>query len=466
MVERENIMSVQNIMQAQLAAIYSGPRISILDAITTLLEPELPAIAEVFYAEFLEIPETARILQHHLVQKNLRVSLSQWIRALFDPNSGADIAAVIQRQEKIGSVHANINVRLSVFSHGIGILKREIYTRLERHIPEREKLSEAFLLVEQLFDTTTAIIIEAYLSHEINYETNELSMKMKGITQNAAIECERLRTLLLDWLRITLTLLYQTSELDPASLPKLQYSTFGLWVIYKSDLLSHTINASTDLKRQTREIDEVLFQAAQHRVAGESALFFEAVNRLNDAVTKTSWFISSLVDQMMEIDRGTDVLTRLFNRRYLDTILRRQTEISIKQGLPYAVLIIDLDHFKRINDQYGHDNGDIVLKSFAEMLLLSVRTSDFIFRYGGEEFLVLLGNVEPSGALSIAEKIRSRCEMQAFKLPGDIAIHLTCSIGISMHDGHPDYNRSVQQADAALYDAKRAGRNQTVLGGE
>lgn len=456
-------MSVQAIVQAQLAAIYSDPHIPILNAITTLLESELPTIVDIFYAKFLEIPETSRILKHHLVQKSLRSSLTQWVRALFDPNSGADLTAVIQQQEKIGSVHANINVRLSFFTHGISILKREIYARLERHIPEREKLFAALLLSEQLFDTTTAIIVEAYFANEISYETNELSMKMKGVTQNAAVECERLRTLLLDWLRTTLTLLYQTSELDPTSLPKLQYSTFGLWVIYKSDLLSYTINASTDLKRQTREIDEALFLAAQHRIAGESALFFDAVNHLNDTVTKTSWFISSLVDQMMEIDRGTDVLTRLFNRRYLDTILRRQTEISIKQGLPYAVLIIDLDHFKQVNDQHGHDNGDIVLKSFAEMLLLSVRTSDFIFRYGGEEFLVLLGNVQSQEAWGIAEKIRSRCETQAFKLPGDIALNLTCSIGISMHDGHPDYNRSVQQADAALYDAKHAGRNQIVL---
>lgn len=455
-------MSMRNIMQAQLSAIYDNPYIP-LDTIATLLKPELPAIVDTFYAEFLQMPETVRVLNHHLIQKSLRSALSQWVLALFAPSSGADIAAFIRQQERIGSVHANINVRLSFFTHGIGILKREIYARLERSIPQREQLYAAFLLVEQLLDITTSIIVEAYLSNEIHYESNELSMKMKGITQNTAIECERLRTLLLDWLRTTLTLLYQTTELDPGNLPKLQYSTFGLWVIYKSDLLSHTINVSDDLKRQIHDIDDILFQAAQHRAAGENTQFFESVNRLNDAVTKTSWFISSLVDQMMEIDRGTDALTRLFNRRYLDTILRRQTEISIKQGLPYAVLMIDLDHFKQVNDGHGHDNGDIVLKAFAEILLLSVRTSDFIFRYGGEEFLVLLGNADLQSAWSVAEKIRTRCEMRAFKLPGDVTLELTCSIGISIHDGHPDYHHSIQQADTALYAAKRAGRNRTAM---
>ncbi|MDG4553297.1 MAG: GGDEF domain-containing protein [Candidatus Competibacter sp.] len=459
-------MSMQDIMQAELAAIYTGHGKEILAKIAPLLEPELPAIVDVFYDEFLRIPEPARILKHHIVQKNLRLSLAQWIASLFAPHQAADIPALVERQKHIGMVHAGINVNLSYFTHGISILKREIYQRLKRHYSEPETFSTAFILIDQLFDLLTGIIAEAYFLSEITYETNELSLKMKGVSLNAAIECERLRASLLDWLRATLTLLYQAAEPDPNSLPKLQYSNFGLWVIYKADLLSHTLHISTDLKKQIREIDDALFQAARYRAAGENERFFEAIGLLNDAVTKTSWFISSLVDQMMEIDSGLDILTRLFNRRYLDTILRRQTDISLKQGLPYAVLVIDLDHFKQVNDRHGHESGDILLKSFAELLLLSVRTSDFIFRYGGEEFLIVLGNVEVKEALGIAEKIRSRCEMQAFRLAGDLSIRQTCSIGIGIHDGHPDYARTVRQADAALYEAKKTGRNRTIVATE
>ena len=184
---------------------------------------------------------------------------------------------------------------------------------------------------------------------------------------------------------------------------------------------------------------------------------------MNDAVSKTSWFITTIVDQVIELDTGMDTLTRLFNRRYLDTILRRQTEISMRQGLPYTLLMLDLDHFKEVNDTYGHESGDAILKQFAELLLMSVRSSDFIFRYGGEEFLIVLSNVERQEALNIAEKIRQKCEKHLFQLPIQKQLRKTCSIGISSYNGHPDFNRIIKQADAALYEAKERGRNQVRL---
>ncbi|MCP5459840.1 MAG: GGDEF domain-containing protein [Gammaproteobacteria bacterium] len=456
-------MNMRNIVEIELAEIYASDNQVLLAEIATQLEPELATIAEFFYNELLQIPETTLILKHHIVQKNLPSALMQWIRVLLIPPQTADIQNLIKYQESIGSIHANVNVSPSFFAHGVGILKKEIYRRLEQFIAERERLFTALTLLERLFDIVSMIIAGSYFSSEIRHETNELSLKMKGVTQNTAIECERLRTLLLDWLRNMLTLLHQSQTLDPSALPKLQYSNFGLWVTYKADLISHTLNVSDDLKKQIMEIDDALFEAAKHRVAGETTQFFSAVEHLNETVTKTSWFISSLVDRMIEIDSGMDVLTRLFNRRYLETILRRQTDISIKQGFPYAVLIIDMDHFKQTNDQYGHENGDRVLKNFAELLMLNIRASDFIFRFGGEEFLIVLGNVGPDEAMKIAEKIRNRCETHEFKLSGGLSINHTCSIGIGLHDGHPDYNRVIRQADAAMYAAKKRGRNQTVL---
>jgi diguanylate cyclase len=318
-------------------------------------------------------------------------------------------------------------------------------------------------VIGQLFDVLVSIISEAYFSNEIIHETNELSLRMKGLTQNAAIECERLRSLLLDWLRTVLTYLYQSPEINVSSLPKLRYSNFGLWVIYKADLLYEALNVSPELRKHIQEIDSCLFVAAEHR--DDKQMFFRAVTDLNEAVTKASWFLSSIVDRIMELDTGLDALTRLFNRRYLETILRRQTDISIKQGLTYSVLMIDIDHFKEVNDLSGHEGGDSLLKQFSELLLHSVRTSDFVFRYGGEEFLVVLGNVGHEEASSIAEKIRQKCETYVFKVPGDKNLRRTCSIGIATYNGHPDYNRLVKEADKALYEAKQSGRNRVVFRG-
>ena len=370
---------------------------------------------------------------------------------------------MIDRQKHIGAVHARININLNYVTHGITILKREIFRVLQEKLEIDKDIVKAILVVGMLFDVLAAFISEAYFSSEMLHETNELSLKMKGLTQNAALECERLRSSLLDWLRGTLNFLYQTSEINLDNLPRLRYSNFGLWVIYKSDLLYEALNVAPELKTHIHEIDECLFAAAKYR--NDERRFFHSVSDLNEAVTRTSWFISSIVDRAIELDTGTDTLTRLFNRRYLETILRRQTDISIKQGLQYSVLMVDIDHFKEINDLYGHESGDAFLKQFAQILLFSVRACDFVFRYGGEEFLVVLGNVGHEEASAIAETIRGKCETHKFKVPGHKDLRKTCSIGIAEYSGHPDYQRLVRDADMALYEAKQGGRNRVVFRG-
>ena len=98
--------------------------------------------------------------------------------------------------------------------------------------------------------------------------------------------------------------------------------------------------------------------------------------------------------------------------------------------------------------------------------MLNVRASDFIFRYGGEEFLAVLGNTDGKGAYIVAEKIRRKCEEHIFQLPANKQISKTCSIGAAVYDGHPDYNRIVKFADMALYEAKEKGRNQVIVKNE
>lgn len=456
--------SIEQKLTARLSELYTGPSKTVVQAIGELLAPHISGIVEGFYDELLRIPEIYPILENKLVKKNLRQSLGHWIRAFFTVPQ-PDIGTMVRRQKDIGAIHAHINLKLNYFNYGLSILKQEIYQVLTTTVSlSPARFAESFVVIGELFDILSAFIAESYFSNELVHESNAFSLKVKGITQNAAIECERLRSMLLDWLRNSLTFLYQSPQIELASLPRLQYSNFGLWVIYKSDLLSHTLNVSSELKEHIARIDHALFEAARYRMNGKQERFFDAVSTLNDLVTQTSWHISTIVDQALELDTGMDPLTRLFNRRYLNTILRRQTEISRKQGLPYAVLLFDLDHFKAINDRYGHDSGDAVLKQFSELILISVRSSDFIFRYGGEEFLIVLGNVEQHAAWRVAEDIREKCQGHRFQIPDHPDLHLTCSVGIAIHDGHPDYNRLITQADAALYQAKEGGRNRSVMG--
>lgn len=124
-----------------------------------------------------------------------------------------------------------------------------------------------------------------------------------------------------------------------------------------------------------------------------------------------------------------------------------------------SILLIDVDKFKQINDTWGHNTGDDVLRKVAGAFYEHVRTSDFVFRYGGDEFLILLTEANEADTLRIAERVRSRVEKIKVSAPNGENIPLSLSIGAAMFSGHPDYERLIQLADEALYGAKRRGRN-------
>ncbi len=166
----------------------------------------------------------------------------------------------------------------------------------------------------------------------------------------------------------------------------------------------------------------------------------------------------------------TDGLTGLYNRHYLNTHLDNVMQKSISNSKPMAVLMMDMDHFKQVNDTHGHDAGDMVLKQLAEIILKSSRSADLVARYGGEEFVVILPETEANAARDVAERIRKTVETQEFRInaKGD-TIHKTISIGLATFMENPG-NRTtgevatdlLKQADEALYRAKNGGRNQVV----
>ena len=452
-------MSIEDVVIFRLNRVYHESRRNELLRLGRMLEPEIEQVVRIFYTELMDVPELVPMLENAIVEKNLQGGLCDWTRALFQPRDAEQVREMIEYQRKIGSIHAHLNVDLDYVSHGMSILKRELYRRIQQKDGLCEESLHGILLLGELFDVLLSLLSEAYFAHEIIHETNELSLKLKAMSQNAAVECERLRSMLLDWFRRAQTFLYDPDEFDPSAVPKLENSNFSLWVLYKADLLYHGLNLSAELSKHIRTIDEHLVSAVGYRVRDDRKSFSLALSDLDEAVTQASWYISSVVDQVMELDTGTDPMTRLFNRRYLDTILRRQTHISMRRGLAYSLLLIDLDHFKMVNDVHGHESGDLVLEEFSALLLKSVRTSDFVFRYGGEEFLVILGNVGRKQATLIAEKIRENCMAHPFELPRIGRLQVTCSIGVASFAGHPDYNTIVKKADEALYEAKGAGRN-------
>lgn len=158
-----------------------------------------------------------------------------------------------------------------------------------------------------------------------------------------------------------------------------------------------------------------------------------------------------------------DPLTNLYNRRFLNEFMERELALARRNQKPLAVVMLDLDHFKQLNDQFGHQTGDKVIEMVAKHLLRESRRTDVLFRYGGEEFLVILPNTNANQAQHLAENWRLHVE-QAQVFAKHQAVNITLSAGISVYPEHGTtaFNL-IQAADEALYQAKAAGRNQVVL---
>lgn len=156
----------------------------------------------------------------------------------------------------------------------------------------------------------------------------------------------------------------------------------------------------------------------------------------------------------------TDKLTDVFNRIKLDNVLETEIARSDRYATPLSIIILDIDHFKRVNDNYGHQTGDSVLVEFASILKSSVRITDTVGRWGGEEFLVICPETDTNGALSLAENIRIRLEAYSFKTVGKV----TASIGIASFTKGDKEKDMIARADACLYKAKETGRNKSVCG--
>jgi len=193
----------------------------------------------------------------------------------------------------------------------------------------------------------------------------------------------------------------------------------------------------------------------------------------NDFITKPfskeefSCRINNTIEALENIQIVTnhanrDYLTGLYNRRYFFETMATYEEDIVESGEKFAVAMIDIDHFKKINDTYGHDIGDRIIIALSEILRTSTNHRDIVARFGGEEFCMVLKNINRYSALDIFERIRSEIEKFSFSVDKDDFLKFTVSIGVTMHAGEA-LEETINNADMMLYKAKNSGRNQVVF---
>ncbi|MCA9779051.1 MAG: diguanylate cyclase, partial [Candidatus Eremiobacteraeota bacterium] len=169
--------------------------------------------------------------------------------------------------------------------------------------------------------------------------------------------------------------------------------------------------------------------------------------------------LHELIEEMYRSSK-IDALTNLLNRRAFEERMDEEFSVTRRHGLVSCLAILDIDHFKSINDNYGHPAGDRVLQEVARRLGQATRQSDLIGRYGGEEFIVCLSGIQPGEAASLVEKLRAQVSTE--RIPGD-DLEVTASAGFAVYPSHArNMEMLIRYADQALYEAKRRGRNRTV----
>lgn len=227
------------------------------------------------------------------------------------------------------------------------------------------------------------------------------------------------------------------------------------------------VEAHADIAHVARMQEEYLTQGSIHQgercadlVEGLAKLGSDMSDELKKAQSRIDELTLEL--QKTAVEMTTDPLTQITNRRGLIEDLGHLIDAGQEKQLPVVLMMIDADNFKILNDNYGHIAGDKVLYFMAQSIKAMIRTGDKVYRYGGEEFAVVLNRCEHDKVFDIAEKIRSKIEHSHLIYSGK-TIHVTVSIGVALHEKGDSYDDFVSRADKALYRAKNARKNCTVL---
>ncbi|OHC61796.1 MAG: hypothetical protein A2040_14515 [Rhodocyclales bacterium GWA2_65_19] len=449
-----------SVAESEWIAIVGNTDVRIRELVSATVSENRQQLAERFYSTMLGDPLACQFLDHQQVAERLNKSMQRWLQDLFQVAPATSVAASVAHQRFIGEVHARIQLPINLVARGARYLKRWISEHLAQEPRlEREALLAASVYVGDMIDIAIELMSTAFVRGYERTARADEAYRLFSLGQNISIERERQRAALLEW---SYHVLYAKHQRSDESMRSLCHSEFGLWLHHKAQVMFEGSPEVAQINDAAERIDSLILPRL---TASQSpADLSELTGDLQRELASIKFLLSTLFDRYVEIENGRDVLTRLLNRRFMPAAINREIAMAKRSDSGFALLLLDLDHFKRINDSYGHDAGDLVLQQAATLVLNNVRAGDFIFRYGGEEILVMLVEIDHASAQRIAEHIRQRFEENLFLISEGRTVQLTVSIGIAVFDGHPDYQYVINTADAALYEAKNSGRNCCVVG--
>ena len=434
----------------------------VLQLVRNCAEANQEVLANHFYDQLLSNPAASTLISHDQVKTRLHRSMMRWVAATFSVAPADNLSPLVAQQMHIGEVHARIDVPMYLVLSGARNLKRKFFDLLcADDLQVSHTQLQAIGLVSAVIDLTMEIMGIAFSgSHDRNSRAEE-AYRLFSVVQNVAAERERQRAALLDWENQLMFELAMGQHSE--QLPRIGAAEFGLWYNHKGAHAFESMSESALILKAMEYIDNVLLPLFEQPEALDREESNRRLRELREQTKVIGFHLDNLFQQNHELEAGRDVLTRLLNRKFLPVVLSKEVAYARQRGTTFSLLAIDIDYFKKVNDQFGHEAGDAVLQQVAIVLSNYSRGGDYIFRLGGEEFLMLLVDTDEAGAIAAAEKLRGRIADEIFRLPMDRTINLTISIGLAVHNGHPDYQLTLRRADEALYRAKHGGRNCLVV---
>lgn len=421
----------------------------------SISDNEIKGLVNTYYQYMLQDEKAKSFLSTNQVEERLSESMEKWLRDILGC-SGKDLSELITDQRKIGEIHARIGLPVDLVARGARKLKYELFQLISNNVQRSEKEKRDAILFSGLaIDSAIEAMTVAFTPSYQKMMHNQEQFRLLAVNDDMNVERERQLGALKDW---ESQFIYNiATEMPHEERVLLSNSEFGLWFSHKGQ---HIFSHSELIKKVNILIDKIdIF--IKTKFGKKSCDTISHLRILRQYIDQIKIIIGSIFDDVVKSENGKDPLTKLLTRRFIPTIMRREISLSIRSGMPFSIVLIDIDYFKKINDTYGHDLGDKTLKLFANWLRERVRNSDYAFRYGGEEFMLLLVETTLSQANIIAERLHEFISNQNIEVDKDTGLNITISIGIVEFDNHPDYQQLISKADKMLYQAKNEGRNCT-----
>jgi diguanylate cyclase len=419
------------------------------------------ALAKHFYVHMLQDEAASQLLSFEQVKQRLHASMMRWVVSVFCARDEVTVNACVEQQMHVGEVHARIDVPVHLVLRGARCLKTKFHGLLELQPSMSVELrANTQRYIEGVMDLCMQAMSQAYHAHHDHAARSSEAYRLHAVAHDISTERERQRAALLDWEN---TLMFECAMGRGAEdLPRIGTSEFGLWFRHKG---AHAFQGTTETEQILATLDHIDAQLLPQFLQPmlDAAAMQAMLRQVREQAKGLAFHLDSLFEQSQALDAGRDVLTQLLNRRFLPVVMGKEVRYARERASSFAVLVADIDHFKRINDAHGHAAGDTVLQHMAAILTSMSRGGDYAFRLGGEEFLLLLVDISREQALRVAERLRVRVQNEQVSLPSGTAVRFSVSIGLAMDDGHPDYQQIVRRADEALFKAKADGRNRVAV---